>query len=110
MTDETREIATPNHWEDPCNGQMNPEKAALIARKSLQEMAKLIPGIDRAVTQVVDGGIIYTRGHQPIEDPNSELHKRQHIGLQFQKKGYFSVDIGKLTSAPLNALDLAHYF
>jgi len=86
MTDETREIATPNHWEDPSNGQMNPEKAASIARKSLQEMAKLIPGIDRAVTQVVDGGIIYTRGHQIIEDPNSELHKRQTLVYSFKRK------------------------
>jgi hypothetical protein len=50
--------------------------------------------------------VIVCWGATDIDDPSSELHRRRDIGVH-DHDGYFSIDTGKLTCAPLFATELA---
>ena len=47
-------------------------------------------------------GIIFCWGATDIDDPESELHSRHAAGV-YAHDGYFSVNTGKFTTAPLFA-------
>jgi hypothetical protein len=51
-------------------------------------------------------GTIFAWGSTDIDDPKSDLHERRAIGVRAYD-GYFSIDTGKLTCAPLFADQLA---
>ena len=53
----------------------------------------------------VDAGVIFAWGATDISDRDSELHRRD-AGVE-SIDGYHSVNTGKLTTAPLFALDAA---
>jgi hypothetical protein len=55
----------------------------------------------------VDAGVIFSWGesHIDVDDPGSELHQRHAIGVHAHD-GYFSIDTGKFTCAPLFASHL----
>ncbi|MCB0665515.1 MAG: FAD-dependent oxidoreductase [Saprospiraceae bacterium] len=50
----------------------------------------------------VKAGAILARGHQSITKPESQLHRRNDPPIE-SHDGYFSVNTGKFTSAPLNS-------
>jgi hypothetical protein len=52
------------------------------------------------------GGVIFAWGSTDIDDPASRLHSRSAVGV-FSQGRYHSVDTGKLTMAPLFAMDAA---
>jgi hypothetical protein len=53
----------------------------------------------------VHGSVVFAHGEGDIDDPESDLHERHRIGPRSFGR-YHSVDTGKLTTAPLFALQL----
>lgn len=81
-----------------------------VAREKLEELGKIIPGVrslfDSFETFQVRGGWVYAVGQGALNNPKSELHRRDKIGA-FSKQGYFSVDTGKYSMAPFLARQVA---
>lgn len=83
---------------------------AAIVRATIDALGRLCPPLAAAVAgarALVDGGSIYALGETDIDDPSSRLHERSAVGLVASRPGYFSVDTGKFTLAPLLAEGLA---
>lgn len=99
-------IGIPDAWRGPTDGNVDPGIAADVARDTLDAFNAIVPGMDRAVVTDVSAGVIVSWGATDIDDPKSELHERRDIGVQGHD-GYFSIDTGKLTCAPLFAAALA---
>ena len=70
----------------------------------------LMPGLgevfDDAESCVVHGGFVFAVGRGALDDPRSELHRRDRYGAQ-RLGTYFSVDTGKYSTAPWLARELA---
>ena len=64
------------------------------------------PGMGRSRPLLVDAGAIVAYGRSDVDDDKSGLHDRIRIGVQ-SVDGYHSVDPGKLTTAPLFAMQAA---
>lgn len=98
------ELTTPQAWEAACNGSVDDELRQMLVRDGLAALDEIVPGIGRTQIDTVDAGIIFSWGKTDIDDRQSELHNRYEIGVQAHD-GYFSIDTGKYTSAPLFAYD-----
>jgi hypothetical protein len=79
--------------------------AESLGAGALEAISSILPGIERSCIDTVDAGIIFCWGSSDIDDPNSELHERHDIGVT-ARDGYFSINTGKFTCAPLFAQDL----
>lgn len=95
----------PALWDAACNGRLDPRSATAISTEVLEAFDHIIPGIRRSRIDVVDAGIIFSWGESDISDPASGLHERHDIGVHVHD-GYFSIDTGKFTCAPLFARSL----
>lgn len=96
------EISIPSEWEAICDGRVDAGSAAMIAGEALEQFGEVVPGLRDCEVDVVDGGVIFSWGESDIDDPASELHARHETGVH-PHDGYFSIDTGKLTCAPLFA-------
>lgn len=105
MSGWSSDLTTPSSWENACNGNMKLEENKTWVAKALEELDSFFPGINKFDVQHLDGGIIFSWGKTDIVDMQSELHQRYNIGVN-QQDGYFSIDTGKFTSAPLFADNL----
>jgi hypothetical protein len=99
------DLVVPQDWRGPIDGKVDPEMAADVARETLTAFDAVVPGTRHARVTDVRAGVIVSWGATDIDDPVSELHERRHIGVQ-GRDGYFSIDTGKLTCAPLFAMRL----
>jgi FAD dependent oxidoreductase len=83
------------------------ELKSLILQESLSELAKIQPSVSALSAfcgpKNVAGGFIVALGRTDIADPRSGLHERHRVGVTRLADGYFSVDPGKYTLAPLVA-------
>jgi glycine/D-amino acid oxidase-like deaminating enzyme len=100
------DLAPPSTWGEPCDGRVDAALAADIQRRALEGFARMIPGLNDTDVDTVDAGVIFSWGETDIHDPDSEFHRRSEIGIN-EHRGYFSVDPGKMTCAPLFARHLA---
>ena len=105
MSGWSSELTTPESWENACNGQIKLEDNKAWVEKALKELSYYFPGMMDFEVLHIDGGIIFSWGKTDIMDMESELHERYKIGVH-QEHDYFSIDTGKLTSAPLFAHNL----
>ncbi len=101
-------LTPPSEWDAVCAGNPPPEIADAVARETMTAFEKIIPAIGATRVKSVDGGIIYAWGESDINDFDSELHKRYEIGFTHHD-GYYSVDTGKFTTAPLLAQQLVRH-
>ena len=101
------EIAPPEAWNADCEGRSLASRRADIARETLIALDRIIPGVAATAISTVDAGVIFSWGqdHRDVDDPRSELHERHEIGVHAHD-GYFSIDTGKFTCAPLFASQL----
>ena len=102
----TSDLEPPRDWEAPCDGRPDPEFARDLARRVVTRLDEAIPGLAASIIAHVDAGAIFTWGRTDIDDPASELHDRFDVGVEAHD-GYFSIDTGKFTTAPLFADRLA---
>jgi glycine/D-amino acid oxidase-like deaminating enzyme len=100
------EVEPPVDWLAACTGRLPPGEQLVIGRRVLDAFDRLVPGLARADVRTVDAGVIFSWGQTDITDPASVLHRRDDTGVQ-SADGYHSVNTGKLTTAPLFAVDAA---
>lgn len=99
-------MTPPSDWDGPCSGRPNPHVAHQVAADTQSAIAGWYPGFAASQVAQVDAGAIVARGRTDVDDPASRLHDRTHIGVN-SLDGYHSVDTGKLTTAPLFAIEAA---
>ncbi len=76
-------------------------------RAALEPLMPDIGGVfDDAESAVVHGGFVYARGAGALDDPRSDLHRRDRYGVQ-RRGSYFTIDTGKYSTAPWLARELA---
>ena len=102
----SHDIQPPRDWEPACRGEVPAPFARQLAKEVLTAIDTWYPGIGECVPLQVDAGVIVAIGRSDVDDAESALHDRSHIGVTTQG-GYHSVDSGKLTTAPLFALQTA---
>lgn len=100
------DLAPPTDWERACAGTLPAATQAAVGASALQGFDTLVPGLAGARILAVDAGVIFAWGHTDITDPRSELHRRHDTGV-LSRDGYHSVNTGKLTTAPLFAVEAA---
>ena len=102
----THDLEPPDYWNPPCRAEVDAELAREIASSVLAAMNEWCPGIAAAEPLLVDAGVVVAIGATDVDDAGSELHDRTRIGVR-SRGGYHSVDPGKLTTAPLFAVEAA---
>jgi hypothetical protein len=101
----SRDLEPPAAWEAAASGTMDRSEQEPVISNTLAAFDTIIPGLGAVRDAHADGGVIFAWGASDIDDRTSELHRRHEIGIT-GADGYFSVDTGKLTSAPLFARQL----
>lgn len=101
-------LTPPQEWDAVCAGNPPQEVAESVARETLAAFEKIIPKARDSRVETVDGGIIYAWGETDINDYGSALHQRHEIGVSAHD-GYYSIDTGKFTCAPLFAQQIAEH-
>jgi hypothetical protein len=102
----SKALIPPESWDAPCRGVVPEAEAAELARRALGAADRWIPGLAGSRPLTVDAGAIFAFGDTDITDPASGLHRRDIIGVR-SVDGYHSVNTGKLTTAPMFAVDAA---
>ncbi len=102
----SHDIEPPADWDPVCRGEVDPTVAQQIASEILDSIDAWFPGIARCEPLLVDAGAIVAIGRSDVDDASSDLHDRSRIGVT-SRGGYHSVDPGKLTTAPLFAIEAA---
>jgi hypothetical protein len=77
-----------------------PDRA--VAEKMLATMTGMFPSLEGSKVVDVRSGVIMAPGATDIDDPASELHSRANPAVH-EHDGWFTVDTGKYTLAPLLA-------
>lgn len=98
-------VQPPAEWERICANRHDLDEFGETARTIVEGFESIIPGISEARVMNIAGGVIFSWGVTDIDDPESELHVRHEIGVE-SHDGYFSVNTGKFTCAPLFAEEL----
>lgn len=90
--------------------QPDDAEQARICNEKFANLGRIIPAIAdlRADLEKIElhGGWVHAAGQGALSDPASGLHRRDNIG-QLSQHGYFSVDTGKFSVAPLLAQQIA---
>jgi glycine/D-amino acid oxidase-like deaminating enzyme len=102
----TSEIEPPRLWDEPCRGNPPAEIAREVGQCALRYIGEWYPGIAQSSIAAVDAGAIVAVGHTDVDDARSGLHDRTRIGVT-SVNNYHTVDPGKMTTAPLFALEAA---
>lgn len=100
----THDVTPPADWNAACRGDPAPDVARDVAASALRHIDAWFPGIGTCDVNTVDAGAIVAYGTTDVDDPRSGLHDRTRIGVN-GGGDYFSVDPGKLTTAPLFAME-----
>lgn len=99
------DLSPPKVWDKACKGESTGQRAEVISQEALSAFDEFVPGMLNFEVDEVDAGVIFSWGESDIDDPESELHRRHEIGIHCHD-GYFSIDTGKFTCAPLFAEQL----
>jgi hypothetical protein len=99
-------LEPPAEWEPACRGEVPAALAREIEAEVLAGIGAWLPAIARCRPLRVDAGAIVANGRSDVDDPASALHDRTQIGVT-SRGGYHSVNTGKLTTAPLFAIEAA---
>jgi glycine/D-amino acid oxidase-like deaminating enzyme len=101
------ETCAPAEWTPACRGAVPASEQAELGRRTLRAFDALVPGLAESRILTVDAGVIFAWGERDITDGESELHRRDEIGVR-SVDGYHSVNTGKLTTAPMFAVEAAN--
>jgi glycine/D-amino acid oxidase-like deaminating enzyme len=102
----TSEIEPPRLWDEPCRGNPPADIAREVGQCALRYIDEWYPGIANSSIVALDAGVIVAVGHTDVDDARSGLHDRTRIGVT-SVNNYHTVDPGKMTTAPLFALEAA---
>jgi glycine/D-amino acid oxidase-like deaminating enzyme len=96
----------PETWDDPSRGNVPEQDFEMLSDLFISETEKWYPAIKNCKPKIVDAGVIVAHGKTDVDHEESQLHKRAKIGVS-SYDGYHSVETGKLTTAPMFAMDAA---
>jgi hypothetical protein len=99
----THELVPPKDWAAICSGYGDDLTSQRIGAEILAKTIEWYPGLSHSEIVSIDAGAIFAYGQSDVDDPSSHLHHRNRIGV-FRQGNYFSVDPGKLTTAPMFAV------
>ncbi|HEX9660533.1 MAG TPA: FAD-dependent oxidoreductase [Rhodothermales bacterium] len=102
----TNDVEPPRSWDPPCRGEVESSLSQRLTRDTISGIDAWYPGIAGVNPTIVDAGVIVALGVTDVDDPASGLHERIRVGVT-SRDGYHSVDSGKLTTAPMFAMDAA---
>jgi glycine/D-amino acid oxidase-like deaminating enzyme len=102
----TSEIEPPRLWDEPCRGNPPADIAGEVGECALRYIDQWYPGIANSRIVALDAGAIVAVGRTDVDDSKSGLHDRTRIGVT-SVNNYHTVDPGKMTTAPLFALEAA---
>lgn len=97
-------LQPPAEWDPLCQFEQRLADHTWV-QDALTELNQIIPGISRFQIEHLGAGVIFSWGETDIDQPESVLHQRSQIGVEAYD-GYFSINTGKLTTAPLFAHQL----
>ncbi|MEL7252764.1 MAG: FAD-dependent oxidoreductase [Pseudomonadota bacterium] len=101
----TTSDAIPLEWDQACGQDAPPCIAAAIGRDNLDAFRKILPDLPDVAILRAKAGLIPAEGTSDIDTKDSRFHTRAED--TFLSKGcYTSVNTGKYTSAPRNAIRL----
>jgi 2-polyprenyl-6-methoxyphenol hydroxylase-like FAD-dependent oxidoreductase len=100
------DIEIPDAWRSAMSGRDPWSTQREIADRTIGALAELVPAVAHLEPTSAAAGVIVARGDTDIDDHASALHQRRDIGVH-DHDGYFSIDTGKLTCAPMFADELA---
>ncbi len=98
-------LQPPAEWEPCCREEQLLTDHPWV-QNALGGLNELIPGMNQFQIGHLSAGVIFSWGETDIDQPESGLHQRNQIGVE-AFDGYFSINTGKLTTAPLFAHQLA---
>ncbi len=96
------DVEVPACWHRHRGGDVVGPEADAVARDTLAAFDRIVPGLAACRVESVAAGVIFSWGETDIDNPQSELHRRDDIGPEIFD-GYVTVNTGKLTMAPLFA-------
>lgn len=99
----SHDLSPPPDWDRICSAAAHPDEARRIAGSVIESIAAWYPGMKNGQCITVDAGAIFAHGETDVDDVNSALHQRTDIGT-WSSGHYYSVNPGKLTTAPLMAV------
>lgn len=100
----THDLQPPQAWEKVCSGYADDEQSQAVGAAIFAKTLEWYPKLSTAKVATVDAGAIFAYGESDVSDISSQLHDRNKIGV-FRKGNYLSIDPGKLTTAPMFAVE-----
>jgi len=91
----------PRSWDEACDGHISNTLRQNLVNENFNHLHRIIPTLTKFEDSTIVGGVIVAKGYHHIHNPNSKLHERNEFPIT-QNDGYFSINTGKLTSAPHN--------
>lgn len=99
-------VQAPDSWEEACKGNVPKEEMEELFDLFISATEKWYPDVRNFKPKLVDAGTIIALGKTDVDDENSQLHERSKVGVT-SYGGYHTVETGKLTTAPMFAMDTA---
>lgn len=101
-------IQAPDSWEEACKGNVPKEEMDKLSDLFISATEKWYPSVRNFKPKFVDAGTIVALGRTDVHDEDSQLHNRSNVGVR-SYGGFHSVETGKLTTAPMFAMETADH-
>lgn len=102
MTASSADLRIPASWNRSIAGDLPDDQRRAVAHCTVAALSAIVPAIRHLVVESVAAGVVVAWGGTDIDDQASELHRRNEVGVHAHD-GYYSIDTGKFTLAPLFA-------
>ncbi len=100
----THDLRPPETWNRVCAGNVIDKESQAVGADIFSKTIEWYPKLNSSKIERVDAGAIFAYGESDVNDISSMLHNRNKTGV-FRKGNYLSIDTGKLTTAPMYAVD-----
>ncbi len=100
--------AIPDAWDAACGQDAPPDVAEEVGKANLAAFRKILPGLPDVSILRAKPGLIPAEGATDIDNETSAFHRRSDAAL-LSKGRYVSINTGKYTSAPRNAMRLQRH-
>ena len=100
------ELQPPVEWLAPMQGRLDARQVSNISKEIKAGIANWYPSVAWLETLQVDAGVIVAWGKLDVDEHDSGLHRRDYLG-SWHHDGFWTVEPGKLTTAPLAGFECA---
>jgi glycine/D-amino acid oxidase-like deaminating enzyme len=100
----SHDLRPPEDWNDAMRAQVPDAQHVAIGEEIMRQTLAWYPALEGSTPITVDAGAIFAYGVSDVDQPDSGLHDRTRVGVR-RVGTFFSVDPGKLTTAPVHAVN-----